>query len=109
MTIRTTLAFYMSSERLKEFSPRTRRTWLVGSAIAAGVLVAVAVFGFDEWRLARNMRLAQQHVPLIHDKLEQDDRFLGVVVKESTTLHGSLRIAGFVLDDAAASDLRKAI
>jgi hypothetical protein len=85
---------------------KTRRGWIVGSAIAAGVLVAVGVFGFQEWRLARNLRLAERHAPLIREKLQHDDRFLGVVVKESTTLHGSLRVGGFVLDDVAAADLR---
>jgi hypothetical protein len=89
--------------------PHSRRTWLVASAIAAGVLGAAGVFGFQEWRLGRNVRLAQQQVPLIRAKLQQDDRYLGVVVQDSTTLHGSIRVGGFVLDDAAAADLRQAI
>lgn len=99
----------MSNESKDNATARPRRAWLVGSAIAAGVLVAAGVFGFQEWRLARNVRLAQQSVALIRARLEQDDRFLGVIIKESTTLHGSLRVGGFVLDEAAACDLRRTI
>jgi hypothetical protein len=88
---------------------RPGRAWLVGSAIGAGVLVAVAVFGFQEWRLSTNLRLARQHLPLIRATLAPDNRFLGVTLAESTTLHGSIRVGGFVVDEASADELRTVI
>jgi hypothetical protein len=90
-------------------APRRRRGWLIGTAIAAGVLVAGGTFAFQEVRLARNLRKARDHVPVVQAKLAEDNRFLGVTVAETPAGHGSLRVGGFVIADADADLLRDAV
>ena len=96
----------MTADAPAESSARPRRGRLIGSAILAGVVVAGAVFGFQEWRLARNLANARDHAALLRQRLGDDNRFLGVTLKESPALNGSLLVGGFVIDNAAATDLR---
>jgi hypothetical protein len=82
---------------------------MIGSAIAAGVLLAVALFLAQEYRLSSNLRRARAHVPILQAKLAEDERFVAVKVTESPTLYGSLLIRGFVVTEEDAAALRQAI
>ncbi len=60
-----------------------------------------------EWSLRRNLRQAADHARLLSARLAGDERFLGVKLGETGDDGGSMYVAGFVVGDAPAAELRR--
>jgi hypothetical protein len=85
------------------------RKWIYGFLGLFAIAVAIYYPYSPGGHQAINMRLAEDHIPVLLPKLQADPRFADVRLESDTENGGSLRVFGTLPDEVACADLRRIV